>query len=127
MNDAATARHGGCVLSMAFNLTDWCGTVEFDVFVDPDGYLAGQPVLQILLTVANFVGRFESVRMNSRDIHSRARAFLTDAATRSSSVHMAVPIWSTVRPLPNGTLRSGPGRELTSRNASPRFLSLSTV
>lgn len=32
---------GGCAFSMAFNLRDRRGTVEFDVFVDGNGYLAG--------------------------------------------------------------------------------------
>src|ERR1700733_10567069 len=36
--------HGGCVLSMAFNLSDRAGSVEFDVFLDADGYLAGVDV-----------------------------------------------------------------------------------
>ncbi len=40
----AKGHRGGCVLSMAFNLTDWPGTVEFDVFVDSDGFLAGVDV-----------------------------------------------------------------------------------
>jgi hypothetical protein len=31
---------GGCVFSMAFNLADRPGTIEFDVFVDSDGFLA---------------------------------------------------------------------------------------
>ena len=40
----AKGHRGGCVLSMAFNLTDRPGTVEFDVFVDSDGFLAGVDV-----------------------------------------------------------------------------------
>jgi hypothetical protein len=32
---------GGCVLSLAFRLAERSGTVEFDVFADVDGYLAG--------------------------------------------------------------------------------------
>ena len=32
---------GGCALSMAFNLRNRPGSIEFDVFVDAEGYLAG--------------------------------------------------------------------------------------
>jgi hypothetical protein len=35
---------GGCVLSMAFNLRDRAGSVEFDVFLDAEGYLSGVDV-----------------------------------------------------------------------------------
>jgi hypothetical protein len=35
------SQRGGCVFSMQFNLSNRPGTVEIDVFVDPDGYLAG--------------------------------------------------------------------------------------
>jgi hypothetical protein len=35
---------GGCVFSMAFNLSDRAGSVEFDVFLDAEGYLAGVDV-----------------------------------------------------------------------------------
>lgn len=41
---ATNGHRGGCVLSLAFHLTDRAGTVEFDVFVDSDGYLAGVDV-----------------------------------------------------------------------------------
>jgi hypothetical protein len=36
-----TRQRGGCVLSMAFNLSNRPGSIEIDVFVDADGYLAG--------------------------------------------------------------------------------------
>jgi|ERR1700690_1047404 len=35
---------GGCVLSMAFKLGDRAGSVEIDVFLDAEGYLAGVDV-----------------------------------------------------------------------------------
>ena len=35
---------GGCVFSMAFNLSNRPGSVELDVFVDAEGYLAGVDV-----------------------------------------------------------------------------------
>ena len=35
---------GGCALSMAFNLNDRSGSIEFDVFLEADGYLAGVDV-----------------------------------------------------------------------------------
>lgn len=36
-----TSQRGGCVLSMAFNISNRLGSIEIDVFVDADGYLAG--------------------------------------------------------------------------------------
>src|ERR1700676_5077453 len=40
----AKGHRGGCVLSMAFNLSDRTGSVEFDVFLDAEGFLAGVDV-----------------------------------------------------------------------------------
>lgn len=40
----AKGHRGGCVLSMAFTLRDREGSVEFDVFLDAEGYLAGVDV-----------------------------------------------------------------------------------
>lgn len=40
----ALQRGGGCVLSMAFHFANRPGTLEFDVFVDADGYLGGVDV-----------------------------------------------------------------------------------
>jgi len=40
----AKGHRGGCVLSMAFALRDRAGSVEFDVFLDAEGYLAGVDV-----------------------------------------------------------------------------------
>jgi hypothetical protein len=35
---------GGCAFSMAFNLSNRPGSIEFDVFIDAGGYLAGVDV-----------------------------------------------------------------------------------
>ena len=33
--------HGGCALSIAFHMDNRPGSIELDIFVDEDGYLAG--------------------------------------------------------------------------------------
>jgi hypothetical protein len=38
------SERGGCVFSMAFNLSDRPGSIELDLFVDAGGYLAGVDV-----------------------------------------------------------------------------------
>jgi hypothetical protein len=40
----AKGHRGGCALSMAFTLSDRTGSVEFDVFLDAEGFLAGVDV-----------------------------------------------------------------------------------
>ena len=35
---------GGCAFSMAFNLSNRPGSIEFDIFLDAGGYLAGVDV-----------------------------------------------------------------------------------